>query len=162
MNDLELDRALYLVSKGMDPCEAIAKAKSAIAAEGGEIVDGKHWHMFAAINGRNPQGSGGVRQAFNSIFPLERKRGYRRPKGIDYGCYSLTVDLIPEDAEIPSGTVKYFGNRMHNGKRKRNGNGRKRKLDTSAAVRPAAPIVKTEAQRFAERNHLTSMHVDDN
>lgn len=162
MNDLELDRALYLVSKGMEPCEAIAKAKSAIAAEGSEIVDGKHWHMFAAINGRNPQGSGGVRQAFNSIFPRERKRGYRRPKGIDYGCYSLTVDAIGEDDTIPSGTVKYFGNRMVNGKRKRNGNGRKPKLDTRQAVRPAAPVVKSEAQRFAERNHLTSMHVDDN
>lgn len=156
MNDLELDRALYLVSKGMDPCEAIAKAKSAIAAEHTDI-DGRIW-----VQSRNRTSHNGVRQAFNSIFPRERKRGYHRPKGIDYGCYTLTVDAIGEDDTIPSGTVKYFGNRMVNGKRKRNGNGRKPKLDATAAVRPAAPVVKSEAQRFAERNNLTSMHVDDN
>jgi hypothetical protein len=64
----------------------------------------------------------------------------RRPDGIDYGCYGLKVaDQLPEDG-LPSGTAKYFGERMAAPMRKSK---RQRMRPTLAGgKRPDQPIMR--------------------
>lgn len=156
MNDLVMDRALYLLERGLEPSEAIAKAKSAIEAEASaadldkakQAIQRFRWDCMAATRPED-------RKLLHPGEPHRRlqtadKSWRKRPEGLDYGCYRMKVAGDIPESGIESGLVRYFGERMATPNKAKSK--RQRMRPTMKGKRPERSIVRAViAQQDAAR-----------